>query len=738
MKNIFKNIVFIFLLYSSNIFAIEYAYVSNYLAGTVTIIDILSNTIKKTINIGGNPQGLAVTPNGEYVYACNGSSISVINTISNEVVETITNAGPNPVSLAFTPDGAYAYITNYTNGTVTVLQISDKTLKATINVGSQPTAIAINPNGTYVYVTSSGSSQVKVIEIATNSVIGSPLIPSGNPVSIVIPSNGQYAYIVSRFNVSKVTVMSTSAPYPIIATINVSSFSQGIAITPNQNYAYVVNINNGDINVIKLSNNTLESTITTPQLPGEYIAFTSTGDYAYITNPYDNKVSILQISDNTIKNTIDVGQFPYYIIIVTPAAPPPPPPSPSKSTGSFSTTPTAFPSSYTGGGSGNIFNSSDPQNNLVISSWADTSYNPYLGIYNKITNTFTITSFAALAPSYQAGVLDIVVNAYDPVRNQVVFSWTDSSHRPWYAIYDINSNTFINGTPQQFPSYSNGVLYNVYCSYANNQFIFSWTDSNSKPWFAIYNILNQTFTTYSFASLAPSYTAGVYHDLYNCYNPINNTIVFSWADTNQIPYFGIYNFSTLTITPFSSLDPSYQNTILQDVFACIDSQNMQIYLTAVNSDGSPFFAIYNINSNSLAVKKFSDLTSFVPPASGNLFSLYNSLNNQLIMSYTDITSSHNPFLAIYDVINNALVINSIKALTSYTQGTDATTLFISYDRRMNQINFNWIDATSQHNLWYAIYNLYLTAQGSYTQLINASRLSPLKMQKRITPQKVAK
>ena len=67
---------------------------------------------------------MAVTPDGKYAYVNNefGSSLSVIDTATNEVTATIT-LGENPGTITVAPNGSYVYVTSGGNGG-TVLVIS--------------------------------------------------------------------------------------------------------------------------------------------------------------------------------------------------------------------------------------------------------------------------------------------------------------------------------------------------------------------------------------------------------------------------------------------------------------------------------------------------------------------------------------------------------------------------------------------------------------------------------------
>ena len=111
--------------------------------------------------------GIAVSPNGQYVYDVNyeSNSVSVIDAVSNMVTATIT-VGSVPWGIAVSSNGQYAYVTNegnYNGNSVSVINTTSNTVTATIPVGSTPRGIAVSSNSQYVYVTNCGSNTVSVL-----------------------------------------------------------------------------------------------------------------------------------------------------------------------------------------------------------------------------------------------------------------------------------------------------------------------------------------------------------------------------------------------------------------------------------------------------------------------------------------------------------------------------------------------------------------------------------------------
>ena len=93
-------------------------------SATVTPINLSNNTPAPPITVGNDPQGIAITPNGQTAYVANDGSGTVTPiTISTNTPGTAISAGSAPWNIAITPNGQTAYVTNYvTSGTVTPIR----------------------------------------------------------------------------------------------------------------------------------------------------------------------------------------------------------------------------------------------------------------------------------------------------------------------------------------------------------------------------------------------------------------------------------------------------------------------------------------------------------------------------------------------------------------------------------------------------------------------------------------
>jgi len=162
---------------------------------TVSVINTATNLVIATIPVGTNPEGLAIRPDGAFVYVANNGSgdVSVINTTTNTVTATVS-LGPNPIDIAVLPDGTIAYVTIAGADQVIAFDTATNSITSTFGVGTSPFGIAARPTGGFVYVANQASDDVSILQGIT--FLGS--IPVGdNPIDVAVSADGRVAYVTN-------------------------------------------------------------------------------------------------------------------------------------------------------------------------------------------------------------------------------------------------------------------------------------------------------------------------------------------------------------------------------------------------------------------------------------------------------------------------------------------------------------------------------------------------------------
>ena len=311
-------------LFVSNVNA-QFAYITNYGSNTVSVINVATHAVVKTIPVGVNPYGVAVSPNGSKVYVTNNGdeTISVITTNFNPLLDAVTatvilDELESPFGIAVSHDGTKVYVVEnfgdlYDSRILVINTLTYGTI-ASILVGRNATGIAVSTDGSKIYVGNYDDNTVSVITYnsISNTYIVSATITVGNsPDGIAVIPDGSKVY-VSNSNDVTVSVINTSNN-TVSATITVGNAPQGIAVNPDGSKVYVAynssNTNSCAVKVIETATNTVSHTITSNGGVGG-ASVSPDGSVVCVANIFANTVTIINPATMTVSNTVNVGTNP--------------------------------------------------------------------------------------------------------------------------------------------------------------------------------------------------------------------------------------------------------------------------------------------------------------------------------------------------------------------------------------------------------------------------------------------
>jgi 6-phosphogluconolactonase (cycloisomerase 2 family) len=134
------------------------------------------------------PGGVAVTPNGSYVYVTNTNSV-VVTTSSP------TTATPPATPSTCPSQGTISAFSIGSSGTLTAISGSP------FSAGSTPTGIAIDPTSRFLYATDSIQNQLIVYDIQTGGSLypltNGPFATGTFPVGVVVDPRDEYLYVTN-------------------------------------------------------------------------------------------------------------------------------------------------------------------------------------------------------------------------------------------------------------------------------------------------------------------------------------------------------------------------------------------------------------------------------------------------------------------------------------------------------------------------------------------------------------
>lgn len=133
-------------------------YASSFTTGTISEIDLAARLVSREFLVGGEPQGIAVSPDGTELYVADEAetgSINIYDIVGNRLKAALpsgaTTSLGGPFGLAMSPDGAMVYvgvITTEGPAFIQVIATGTRTIARTINsCGFVPRRIAFGFSG---------------------------------------------------------------------------------------------------------------------------------------------------------------------------------------------------------------------------------------------------------------------------------------------------------------------------------------------------------------------------------------------------------------------------------------------------------------------------------------------------------------------------------------------------------------------------------------------------------------
>jgi DNA-binding beta-propeller fold protein YncE len=214
-------------------------------------------------NTGQDPAGVAVSPNGQFLYVADSAfsggispfRVNADGTLSPIACGTNCTFG-SPFGLAVSPNGKFLYATETLSPKVTPYAINaDGSLTpipcsgSNCSTGSGPEGVAVSPNGQFLYVANTSTGTVSPFAINADGSLtpitcGAGCNPGGaGPVGVAVTPNGKFLYVtngsgrVSPFAINvdgSLSLIACTAP-----NCNTGNSPKGVAVSPNGQFLYV-------------------------------------------------------------------------------------------------------------------------------------------------------------------------------------------------------------------------------------------------------------------------------------------------------------------------------------------------------------------------------------------------------------------------------------------------------------------------------------------------------------------
>jgi YVTN family beta-propeller protein len=314
-------------------------YVTNEMSGDVTVIDADRQTAIGTYSLGKRPRGIKVSPDGKSLYvALSGSpnagpgvdpktlpppdraadGIGELDVATN-TVKRIIHAGADPEQLAVSADGTRLYVANEDAAQLSVVDTATGNVIATAKIGEEPEGVTIRPDGKVVYVTSEGDGAVFAIDTTTNKMV--KRIPVGHrPRSIGFLPDGSRAF-VSLENDGAIAVVDAQA-HKFLHLVQLQGQGatpkprpMGIAVHPDGSMVYVTAGSFGHLFLVDPAKKTSTTSLEVGQRPWG-VAILPDGKTIVTANGPSNDVSFIDIASKQVVKKVSVGNRPWGVAVI--------------------------------------------------------------------------------------------------------------------------------------------------------------------------------------------------------------------------------------------------------------------------------------------------------------------------------------------------------------------------------------------------------------------------------------
>jgi len=309
----------------------QVGYVVNLNDNTVNQIDAANSTVLATpFPVGHRPTAVAIDFAGAHYFVGNNDdrSISVFDSITNQLVETIQDVGvygllASSTGRLFAVQGGYVTAIDTATNVVLGNPIAVAAANSTGCPKFDGRSMTVDSAGTRLYVpTIDGcigadpyieSGAVSVIDTQSGNALTS--IQVGRyPTSATITRGGDRVYVTNWAD-STISVIDTAASNVArVITLSANSYPMDSVLAGTRLY---VSNNSGSVSVVDtLSDQLLDGDIAVGDGPMG-IAATSDGRRVFVTNQGSNSVSVIDTATNQVTATLPVGSNPVAIAITS-------------------------------------------------------------------------------------------------------------------------------------------------------------------------------------------------------------------------------------------------------------------------------------------------------------------------------------------------------------------------------------------------------------------------------------
>ena len=201
------------------------AYISNTESSEISVIDVDSLKVKKTIDLKGSSLGVAVSPDGKRLFVSDWFNNCLLIIQLNSQQNKCIQVGKAPAGISVSEKNNEIYVVSRDSNSVFVVSLSEEKVTGKILVGDHPFGIRLSPAKNHLYVTNVQSNDVSIVDLTERKEIKRVKVGK-KPYCITFSMDGKKSFVTNQYSDSISIINTESLSHE--KTVASASFPEGI------------------------------------------------------------------------------------------------------------------------------------------------------------------------------------------------------------------------------------------------------------------------------------------------------------------------------------------------------------------------------------------------------------------------------------------------------------------------------------------------------------------------------
>jgi YVTN family beta-propeller protein len=301
------------------------AYVANVGDGTVSVVDLVSLTVKVLVPVGATPAGLRTHPTRAEIWGVSTDDgfVWVLDAKTDRVAARIS-VGASPLALDFSPDGRRAYVTASGADALMMIDCASRQIVGRARTGKRPMVARVTPDGKTVEVVNRDDATLQIFDATTLALRATiPVASAPENVVILQNSDGVTAFIAANGASNKTagevaagTATSTGQisvvdlrTNTLLTNLPLPGKPDGLFLKPDGGELYITVPDAHELAVVNTWTHELVEAKVIGSTPGRAV-FDESTLVLYVSDSAANGVVPVDVQYRTTSTPIPVGQMP--------------------------------------------------------------------------------------------------------------------------------------------------------------------------------------------------------------------------------------------------------------------------------------------------------------------------------------------------------------------------------------------------------------------------------------------